>query len=111
MTSDYLKQIGAQGHLKVKEALRKWDPIGVYYPGSDCPDNEYDGYSGAVVGFLDHGSPKEEILRYLERVCVEHMEMPFDRARASAAIEELLVFWPQWKKQLKELGPHHIPEA
>ncbi len=107
MTSDYLKQLGAQGHLKVKEALRKWDPIGVYGPGSTCPDDEYDGYSGAVVGFLDHGSPKEEILRYLERVSVEHLEMSFDRARASAVIKELLVFWPQ----LKELGPHHTPKA
>lgn len=66
MASDYLKQVGAQGHLKVKEVLRKWDPIGVYYPGSTCPDDEYDSYSGAVVDFLDHGSPKVEILRYLD---------------------------------------------
>ena len=111
MTSDYLKRLGAQGHLKVKEALRKWDPIGVYGMDSTWPDDEYDGYSGAVVGFLDQGSPKEEILRYLERVCVERMEIPFDRARASSVVEELVVFWPKWRKELKELGPHYIPET
>ena len=49
MDSDYLKRLDVQGHLKVKEALRKWDPIGVYGPGSRWPDDEYDAYSGPVV--------------------------------------------------------------
>jgi hypothetical protein len=111
MPSDYLKQLGAQGHLKVKEALRKWDPIGVYGPASAWPDDEYDGYSGSIVSLLDHEAPKERIVTHLERVCVESMECQFDRARAESVVDELLAFWPKWKKELKELGPHHIADA
>ena len=104
MTSDYLKRLDTQGHLKVMEALRKWDPIGVYGPGSGCPDDEYDAYSGPVVSLLDSGAPKEKIVQYLRSVCVERMEIGFDRPRAEKIVEELMAFWPTWKKQLKELG-------
>lgn len=110
MTSDYLKRLDVQGHLKVKEALRKWDPIGVYGPNSNWPDDEYDGYSGTVVELIDRGASKDEIVKYLERVCVQHMEMPVDRARAETVVEEVLAFWPVWKKELKEKGPLHLIE-
>ena len=110
MTSDYLKRLGAQGHLKVKQALRRWDPIGVYEGGGDWPDDEYDGYSAPVVRLLDVGAPKEEVMKYLRAVCVNSLEMPFDAAHTAPLVDELLAFWPKWKKEVQQLGPEHILE-
>ena len=86
------------------------DPIGVYGPGSNWPDDEYDGYSFAVVDLIDRGAAKEEIVKYLERVCVQHMELPFDRTRTETVIDEVLAFWPTWQKELEEKGPLHLIE-
>jgi len=108
MTSEYLKRLDVQGHIRVKEALRRWDPIGVYGPGSTCPDDEYDSYSVPIMSLLDSGAPKERIVEYLRSVCVEHMEIGFDRPLTERIVEELLAFWPVWKQQMKELGPHHL---
>jgi GNAT superfamily N-acetyltransferase len=113
VTSDYLKRLGAQGHLKVKEVLRKWDPIGVYGPGGDGPDDEYDAYSAPVVAMLDHGASKGEIVSYLEKVCVEHIEVGFDRKHTEALVDELLTFWSGWKQRVREFGEfgaNHIDE-
>jgi hypothetical protein len=38
------------------------------------------------------------------------MEIGFNRPHTEKIVEELMAFWPVWKKQLKELGPHHILE-
>ncbi len=110
MTSDYLKRLDVQGHLKVKEALRKWDPIGVYGSDSDWPDDEYDSYSGPIVSFLDSGAPKERILEYLHDICERHITLPFDRPKTEKIIDELIIYWPTWKKQMKDLGPNHTIE-
>ena len=110
MTSDYLKRLDIQGHLRVMAALRRWDPIGVYGSGSTCPDDEYDAYSVPVVNLLDAGAPKEKIVQYLQSVVVDRMEIGFDRPHTEKIVEELMAFWPAWKKQLKELGPDHILE-
>lgn len=99
--SDYLMRPDAQGHLKVMEALRKWDPIGVFGADSDWPSDEYDAYAAPVVSYLDRGASKEVIVKYLEDVCVKRMEVSFDRSRAEVIVDELLVFWSKWKKQLK----------
>lgn len=107
MTSDYLKRLDVQGHLKVKEALRKWDPIGVFDLDPPWPDDEYDSYSGPIVTMLDAGAPKEKMVKYLEGVCVDHIGMPFDRMRTERILDELLAFWPKWKKQMQGHGPNH----
>jgi hypothetical protein len=110
MTSDYFKRLDVQGHLKVKEALRKWDPIGVYAGDSDWPDDEYDSYSGPVVSLLDSGAPKERILQYLRDICENHISLSFDRPKTEKIIEELITYWSTWKEQIKALGPDHIIE-
>ena len=48
--SEYLKRPDAQGHLKVMELLRKWDPIGVITKENQ---DEYDMYSADIVRLLD----------------------------------------------------------
>jgi hypothetical protein len=109
MTSDYLKRLDVQGYLRVQEALRKWDPIGVC-PGSGAPADEYDSYAAPIVRMLDGGASKEEIMKYLKSICVERMEIGFDRTHSEEIVGELLAFWPLWKKQLAELGSGHIIE-
>ena len=66
--------------------------------------------SGAVVRFLDSGAPKKEILEYLREMCVGHMCMPFDKKKASVIVDELIAYWPIWKKQVADLGPDYFSE-
>jgi hypothetical protein len=105
MPSKYLRRLDAQGHLKVKEALRQWDPIGVLGSDPTWPDDEYDAYAGPVVHYLDAGAKKEALIKYLEEVCTERIGVPFDRPLTEKIIDELLVFWPLWKKEMQDLGP------
>lgn len=110
MSSDYLKRLDVQGYLRVKRALVEWDPTGVLDAVSDWPDDEYDAYTAPVVRLLDQGASKEEILTYLRICCEEAMCVGFDHPKASRIVDELIAFWPQWKKQLHELGPDHQVE-
>ncbi len=110
MKSEYLKRLGAQGHLRVKQALRDWDPIGVYSDGDDWPDDEYDSYSGPVVALLDAGADRGRIIAYLKRVCEVTIGVGFDRPRTEKMVDELLLFWPEWKRRLRELGEESLVE-
>lgn len=104
MNSDYLRRLDVQGHLKVMEALRKWDPIGVFKIDPAWPADEYDGYSGPLVTMLDAHTPKQKMVNYLERICVEHICVSFDRDHTEKILDELIEFWPRWKKDLRERG-------
>lgn len=100
MASEYLKRWDVQGHLKVKEALRKWDPICVFdLEDNDWPEDEYDAYSGPVVGLLDRGATKEEIIAYLRKTCEEHIGVGFDRPKTEKIVGDLMAFWSEWKKE------------
>jgi len=108
MTSEYLRRLDVQGHLKVKEALRRWDPIGVYDEGTGWPDDEYDSYAGPLVSMLDQGYPKEEMMKYLKDCAEGAMEVPFDPDHTSEILDELRAFWPRWKKDIREFGPSYL---
>ena len=75
MTSDYLKRLNVQGHHKVKEALRKWDPIGVFdlkvHARSDNTSQISRTYSKTIIAWV-HFLPnvKDEPRRELAR-CVQ----------------------------------------
>jgi hypothetical protein len=105
--SEYLRRLGSLGPLEVKRALRAWDPIGVYSSDSGAPDNEYEGYSATVVALLDRGS-KPDLMAYLEKACVEHIEVPFDAGKTEAMVDELMKFWREWKERVQLLGSVHI---
>jgi hypothetical protein len=108
--SEYLQRLGAQGHLRVKAMLRSWDPIGVYGPDSDAPNDEYDSYSAPIVCMLDSGAGREAIVVYLESVCLNSIEVPFDRRRTEILVEELIAFWLRWQERVRAFGPDHIDE-
>jgi hypothetical protein len=97
MASEYLKRIDVQGHLRVQEALREWDPI-----GCGVPPDEYDGYAPQVVRLLDAGVPKSEIVAYLRSVCVDRMGCPFDPVRTGKIVDDLLAYWPPWKERVRQ---------
>ena len=98
MTSEYLRRIDVQGHLRVCEALREWDPI-----GCGVPPDEYDGYAPQVVRLLDAGAPKNEIVAYLRDICVGHMGCVFDQGRAEKIVDDLLAYWPPWKEKVRAM--------
>lgn len=68
-----------------------WDPIGVYTPGGDWPDDEYHGYVPGVVGLLVHGAEERRIADHLERLASASMGLSpsvqqTDLARRAAAL-------------------------
>jgi|GEM_PF-6754760 len=104
MKSDYLRRLGAQGHLTVRKKLMEWDPI-----GCGVPEDEYDAYAGPIVSMLDHGKEKEEIVEYLRVVCEEYIGMaPHPKDRAEKIIDDLKQWWPKWKNEVEELGPDRL---
>ena len=110
MTSDYLRRLDVQGHLKVMEALRKWDPIGVFEIDPNWPADEYDRFSAPILNMLDANAPKEKMVKYLEGICVGHIGVSFDRSHTEKVLDELIDFWPRWKKELQERGPQTLIE-
>lgn len=93
MDSEYVRRPDAKGHLKVMELLRNWDPIGVI---SGQNQDEYDGYSPAIVRMLDAGISERELYRHLKRL-VKHMGIRCDRTKTKRMARDLVAFWNEWK--------------
>ncbi|MEM1107338.1 MAG: hypothetical protein AAGH99_01460 [Planctomycetota bacterium] len=88
--SDYLKRPDAQGHLKVFEVLRLWDPIGV----ADIAPDEYDGYAPEIVRMLDGGIDTEQLERWLIDLANGHMGLSHvDQPHTRSCADELTKFW------------------
>jgi len=51
----------------VRDALRKWDPMGLA-PGRMAPADEYDGYAPAIVSLISRGCTVAELSEHLERL-------------------------------------------
>jgi hypothetical protein len=80
---------------RVRQVLRRWDPIGVV-----CDENqdEYDSYAQEFASRLDAEAPVDEIVEFMRTLVRDHMGMSsFDEARARACATELAVFWRSWK--------------
>lgn len=98
--SDYLKRPDVQGHLKVMEVLREWDPIGVRPTEQRGAYDEYDSYSGRVVAMLDEGRTAHEIVSWLEQVARVHMGLSlFDQKKTHELVRGLQHWWKDWKSQ------------
>jgi hypothetical protein len=100
--SDYLQRLDAQGQLKAKAVLVAWDPIRVSDPGSHILEEEWEHHSVGLVRLLDTCAGKKTIVSFLQTICLESLRRPFDQARAEAAADELLEFWPRWKQQIAQ---------
>lgn len=100
--SDYLKRPDVQGHLKVMEVLREWDPIGVR-PNDGGPSDEYDSYSAPLVTMLDRDDSVDQIVAWLERISLEHIGMPrFDEEHTRKLMSDLHTWWKEWKRTLPQ---------
>lgn len=99
--SDFLKRPNVQRHLRVSEALRRWDPIGVYGLGEDCPEDEYASYELPVIGRLNAGHSRERIVQYLIDVQTQYMglDAPRDLSKLEQIVDELIEFWKQTRSQ------------
>lgn len=92
--SEYLKRPDAQGHLKVMELLRKWDPIGVITKENQ---DEYDMYSADIVRLLDRGCSADDLAAVLAKVQKEHMGLTPNAAHDASIASELVGWWRKWK--------------
>jgi hypothetical protein len=50
-------------------------------------------------------------VEYLRTVCVEQIEVSFDRRRTEEIVAGLIAFWAVWKARVKELGADYIEEG
>lgn len=73
---DYVGRPDAFFHMRVLDLLREWDPIGVYGPGSNAPDDEYDGYADLVMSFLDNDLTPAGISDFLDTLARTSMGLP-----------------------------------
>lgn len=94
MESEYTHRPDAKGHLKVMALLRQWDPIGVITAENQ---DEYDGYSAAIVRMLDAGIPEKELLGFMKRIVTDSMGISCDEGRTREIAHELVEFWREWK--------------
>ncbi len=99
--SAYLQRVDVQGHLKVLEVLREWDPIGVVdlqNPGGAGWD-EYDSYAPTLIQMLDRGDSARKIVKWMRYVATDYMGLSFfDKAHSRACAEKIIEFWRTWKK-------------
>jgi hypothetical protein len=104
--SEYLRRPDVQGHLKVQEVLREWDPIGVE-PNKNlgCFD-EYDGYAGQIMNLLNEQADIQDMVDWLCGIVLKHMGMSDFRStlepRTRELMEGLRVWWNAWKAQLDQ---------
>lgn len=95
LKSEYLARPDAQGHLKVWEVLREWDPIGVI---SESNSDEYDMYAPELIRMLDAGASAEFISTWLVELATSHMGLTdVDKHHAFVCAQKLTKFWKVWK--------------
>jgi hypothetical protein len=95
LKSDYLSRPDVQGHLRVLEVLREWDPIGVI---SESHRDEYDGYAPELIQMLDAGASPEFVSNWLVDMATNYMGLSLvDRRHAFACAKKLTDFWHVWK--------------
>lgn len=93
--SDHLHPRRVAAYAKIREVLRRWDPIGAI-----CESNqdEYDSYAMDFASRLDRRGSVDEILALMRRLGVECMGLrAIDEARARACATELVEYWRSWK--------------
>ena len=96
LKSDYLKRPDVQGHMKVWEVLREWDPIGVI---SETNQDEYDSYAPELIRWLDAGASTEFIAETLSEIALNRMGLSsIDDRHTFACAEKLTAFWNSWKR-------------
>jgi len=101
--SEYLRRPDLQGHLKVQEVLRDWDPIGVDPNTTPGAFDEYDSYAGPIMAELNGGADVEHMVDWLRRSATEHMGLnDFDEGQARRLMQELKKWWIAWKDQLEQ---------
>ena len=91
-SSEYTSRPDAKGYLKVTDALRRWDPIGV----CDQVPDEYDSYAPVIVRLLDRRVDAKGLAAVLHSIAKEQMGIESDRTRDDAIAEELVRFWRTW---------------
>jgi len=95
--SKYLQRPDVQGHLKIMELLRKWDPIGVFGIDDDWPKDEYDGYSATIVRMLDAEISERDLFKHLYQIETEHMGLNGNKKNTKSITKEMIAFWKEWK--------------
>lgn len=74
----------------LKTLWNQFDPLGVYSPGCDWPDDEYEMYIHQTMYLLDQGAGFNELFEYVGHTVKDHMEINKDDQEISAFVHSLL---------------------
>jgi hypothetical protein len=74
-------------HIKI--LWREFDPIGVYVPGSEWSDDEYDSYIMPTYELLKKNASSQEIELYILYIAIRHMELEVNRKQIALFVEKL----------------------
>jgi len=79
----------------VKEALRRWDPIGVIPDllENELPPDEYDDYAPHIVSMLAQGCSVDDLCRHLEYCRTQAMGLGADPVLDRRVADELVRWW------------------
>ena len=96
LKSDYLARPDVQGHLKVRQVLREWDPIGVI---SESDQDEYDSYVPELIRMLDAGATTEFVSNWLIDVAKRRMgQRRVNERHTFDCAKKLTDYWREWKQ-------------
>jgi hypothetical protein len=84
------RQIG-----EVEKLLRAWDPIGVIGDliADGLPPNEYDDYAPHIVGMLQRGATREDLVAHLRYCRTGAMGLEPNDAADTATANEICAWW------------------
>ena len=93
--ADHLHPRRLAAYARVRDVLRKWDPIGVI---CEANQDEYDSYAQEFVSWLDRQVPVDQIVGFMRHLSVDRMGLgAFDEPHARSCASELVQFWRSWK--------------
>lgn len=83
----------AEDVAAIQRLLNEWDPIGVYDPEDDFPDDEYDCLYYPLLARLRRGETAREIADYLRGDLEGHFGLDRNAGDPGSFAERLVRWW------------------
>ena len=79
--------------VELRRLINEWDPIGVYDPETNSPDDEYDCLYHTLLGRLERGESAWGIAEFLRNDLENHFGLNRNAADPGGFAERLVAWW------------------